>query len=844
MQSGALRVRAELVDSALWAMLEYPGVAWGRMASRVGDSMRQSAATWMACLLAPCVAMAGAAPPGAATVTVRLDQHAGRASPLVFGCSLPAPGTPGADALLPELLRNRSFEKVELAGPKRMPEGWSKGRGWQLFAFGGKHVIVRSERDSDDPLVLLRRQAWLSYRLTLSARKVDGVGGLCVLFDVQDTRNHVRWTLGANGNRQHVLESVGGGAPRLLAAPVPGRVETGRCYRIDVALRRGVLQCSLDGRLVHQVGDTGFPHAGIGLGATDSTAEYFGIAVHEPRDKPLFLLDNPSAANVDTIASDWAPLRAAGNRVGFTWDPTYPFNSHYSQCIRVETHEGGDAGICQGRIPISAGEAYRGRLYLRGAGKAPVAVSLRARGGGKVYATQTLGELAGTWGPHDFVLKPSESDPEADFCITVGGMATLWVDQASLAAEGSRTPWGLRSDVVATLRALRPTALCWPCGPGATHYNWRRGIGPADTRPVASITHGSASAFEPAANDFGTDEFLGLCNELGAEPAIALNPRLGTQALLELLAYCNAAPGTPQAAERAAHGRREPYGVRFWLLGTERFHEVGGQAYPVALAEAAREMRGFRPTPQLIALGGPLLASAEDDAKEAKQAGPMVGHIAKQLVSGEGTDAAPDLPSAVAAAAKLFRVQALDLALLDWNLSRDASSSAQGVGLLLNALSRDGGPNAMAMFRCTPPRGPASRAGIVDLVCGQAAASPPQVVWALFRSQPIGELLQVRASSPDGAEPPLDVLAGRDGDRVVIRLVSRVEQEMLVRCRFDGLGNRRLAARADHLAMPAGAGEPAAPWSRTNLAVQGGELTVPIQAGQVAHVIVLRLEGG
>jgi len=805
--------------------------------------MRGCARTLVTCLLASSVAAAGARPARDVRVAIHLDRPVGRVSPFLFGCALPAPGTPGAEGLLPELLSNRSFEKGAMAGPKPMPEGWSRARGWKLFAFGGRHMIVRDERQWDEPLVLIGRRGWRSYRLTLQARKVDGSGGLCVLFDVQDSRNHLRWTLGANGNCQHVLESVGGGVPRLLAPPVPGRIETGRCYRIDVSLRRGALQCSLDGRLITQVDDARFPHAGFGLGATDATAEYFDLAVYEPKDIPLFLLDNPSRIGLDTLASDWKPLRAEGNKVSFGWDSLYPFNSHFSQSISVDTYEGGDAGICQSGVPIAAGETYRGRVYLRGTGRAVIAASLRTAAG-KVLATQALGELTGTWQAHDFVLKPGESDPQADFCITIGGRAAVWVDQVSLAAESARTPWALRSDVVAALRALRPALLCWPAGPSANHSNWQRGIGPADERPVLSVTSGSAPAFEPACNDFGTDEFLALCRELGAEPVIVLNPRFGTLAVQNLLNYCNGPLATPFGKQRAAYGRAEPYGVRYWLLGGERLQEVGGQAYPVTLAELAREMRGFHPTPQLVALGGPLLSDYEEDAREAKQAGPMVSHVAKGVPEhGTPEEVDHDLARAVAEAARELRAHSLHLALVDCGLDDDETSPAPALGLLLNALSRDGGPGAMAAFRCTPPRGHESSAPLVDLLCGRDGAASERAVWALFRSHPMGELLHVKADPAEGSPPPLDLVAGRDGDKVILRVIRRAEQELVVHVKLEGLGNRRLAARADHFVVAHGAGGQAEPWSRAEVPVQGGQLTIALKAGQAAHLVVLRLEG-
>ncbi|HPD17827.1 MAG TPA: hypothetical protein PLE19_23055 [Planctomycetota bacterium] len=767
--------------------------------------------------------LAGAVAPGGAgspqpppLVTIHVDRPENKVSPLLFGCSLPAPGTPGADALLPELLRNRSFEKVAWVGPKAMPEGWNQARGWQLFEFGGRHAIVRADRTLDEPLVILRRRNWNAYRLTLLGRKIDGPDGLSILFDVQDSHNHVRWTLGAHGNRQHVLESVGAGIPRPLAPPVPGRIETGRCYRIDVTLRRGVLQCSLDGRLVHHVGDARFPWGGVGLGASRSTAEYLDLAVYEPKDVPLFLLDNPAKSKLDTLAADWEPLRAEGNKVAFHWEALYPFNSHFSQGVRVDAYQGGDAGIRQRRIPVTAGATYRGRLHLRGTGKAVIAVSLRSREGALYASEELTGPAAGIWEPREFVLKPNTSDPQADFCITVAGTATVLFDQVSLIPEAARSPWGLRSDVVASLRTLRPAFLCWPAGPGANQYHWRRGIGPVDLRPAATLTGGQQPTFEPCGTDFGTDEFLSLCRELGAEPLLVLNPYLGPLCTLDWINYCNGEAASPLGKERAANGHPEPYGVRRWLVGGERMAEPDAQDYAVMLAELARELRGFLPAPELIAVGSPPLADCAADAREAKAAGPMVAHIAKPL---RWPAAAADQSAtwtALERTAGSLRDQGLHLALLDVCPAPDASSSAYPFGALLNALTRSGGPGALASLFFPAAELPSVRAA-----------------WALARAHPLEQTLHIE--NPAGGA--LDLVAGLSRQKLVIRIAHPAESDAVARLKLLGLGARRLAPTARHYALGTGAAQ------ESELSVQGDELRLSLKAGQPIHVVVVELSG-
>lgn len=113
----------------------------------------------------------------------------------------------------------------------------------------------------------------------------------------------------------------------------------------------------------------------------------------------------------------------------------------------------------------------------------------------------------------------------------------------------------VRSDVITLLKPLHLTSIRFPGGILADHYNWRDGIGPRASRPARP----HPMTGEMQANDFGTDEFISLCKQLGAQPLITAN--LGT--------------GTVQmATEWQQYFKSKGLPVKYWEGGNEIYLAV------------------------------------------------------------------------------------------------------------------------------------------------------------------------------------------------------------------------------------------------------------------------------
>jgi alpha-N-arabinofuranosidase len=164
---------------------------------------------------------------------------------------------------------------------------------------------------------------------------------------------------------------------------------------------------------------------------------------------------------------------------------------------------------------------------------------------------------------------------------------------------------GFRMDVLDAVKALRPPILRWPGGNFVSGYHWTDGIGPKEGRPrrLELAWHSE----EP--NRFGTDEFMGFCERVGAEPYLCVNMGTGTmdeaQAWVE---YCNGTGNTEWSKLRQENGREAPYAVRYWGLGNEMYGpwQIGAlsaQDYVKSAREFAKVMSWTDPEIELVACG-------------------------------------------------------------------------------------------------------------------------------------------------------------------------------------------------------------------------------------------------
>ncbi|MES2390995.1 MAG: alpha-L-arabinofuranosidase C-terminal domain-containing protein [Acidobacteriota bacterium] len=246
-------------------------------------------------------------------------------------------------------------------------------------------------------------------------------------------------------------------------------------------------------------------------------------------------------------------------------------------------------------LPVQRELSYKVSLYAKHvSGPAGITVSFRDRETGKVLAEAHLQAAAIEWSKYQATLQLHPQDlrrlQAVDFAVAVEGAERVGVDQFSLMPEDAIGT--LDPDEVALAKAMHITELRFG-GNFSSYYHWRDGIGPEDKRvTIENIAWGI-----PEYNNLGTDEFLQLCDLIGAIPQFDLN--MGS--------------GTPQeAADWVRYIRDHHRGRVLYEIGNELYGkwQVGAPTLselPARTLAFSQAVRSADPDAEIIATGlGPI----------------------------------------------------------------------------------------------------------------------------------------------------------------------------------------------------------------------------------------------
>jgi alpha-L-arabinofuranosidase len=278
------------------------------------------------------------------------------------------------------------------------------------------------------------------------------------------------------------------------------------------------------------------------------------------------------------------------------------------------------AGIRQRDLGVVAGKAYEGYLWARPLGRrANIEVTLVWGDAAAERETRRLRFSGNRFSKQTFTFAPGNTTERSAMLEirVVSGDVSLG---APSLMPGDHVR-GLRADTLALLRQLDSPIYRWPGGNFVSGYDWRDGIGDRDRRPPrknpawTGIEH----------NDFGTDEFIAFCRELGTEPMIAVNTGFGDpHSAAQWVEYCNAPANTLAGGWRTANGQRAPYQVKYWCVGNEMWgtFQLGWMQlhhYVIKHNLTADAMWKVDPTLELVAVGDLETINREHDPAQVRR---------------------------------------------------------------------------------------------------------------------------------------------------------------------------------------------------------------------------------
>jgi len=275
-----------------------------------------------------------------------------------------------------------------------------------------------------------------------------------------------------------------------------------------------------------------------------------------------------------------------------------------ARSVRLRVN-GGRAGVQQGRIFLDAGLKYDGSLWLKlETGSPHLMLTVKNSKGGPI-APLPLAVSGSDWHEIPFSFTSPVRDTQASIEIAAAGKGSVLLDFISMMRADVRRDGMLRPDLLDSLRGLRPSFIRWPGGSFASTYRWKEGIGRYAARGYHPNTFwGGYSDYY----GFGTDEFLGLCRKLGAEPLIVL-PAPGTKAeqveyAMDWVRYLNDPPSTEWGQKRASNGHPEPYGVKLFQIDNEPMNNgFTPEAYGEIVNVYGSRLRDLAPRARIVACG-------------------------------------------------------------------------------------------------------------------------------------------------------------------------------------------------------------------------------------------------
>ena len=321
----------------------------------------------------------------------------------------------------------------------------------------------------------------------------------------------------------------------------------------------------------------------------------------------------------DSASSAAIKLMAAGEENIPYDEQRHAINGALQTCLRLTVEKAaGRVGIANEGywgIPVKPSTTYNASFYIKGTGRTepfrwpwepkpttpplpdiednaagPITVSIESNDGKTVYASGTI-NLAKSifWKKYALTLTTkADVKPTADarFVITTDRVGQYYFNLVSLFPPTyNNKPNGFRPELIKMMADMKPKFLRFPGGnylegPLITDaFPWKTTLGPLEQRPG----HRGSWGYR-ASDGLGLPEFLQWCEDIGAEPLLAVyggyslsgdhidaGPLLQpyVEDALEEIEYVMGGVNTYWGAKRAADGHPAPFKLTYIEVGNE-----------------------------------------------------------------------------------------------------------------------------------------------------------------------------------------------------------------------------------------------------------------------------------
>ncbi len=465
--------------------------------------------------------------------------------------------------------------------------------------------------------------------------------------------------------------------------------------------------------------------------------------------------------------STWDYFRGEPNLCDRDWDKSpdwsydteRPFND--KQSCRLGVPGGRPARLTQSQLAVRKGMTYILTGYVRGdSPSAEPTVSLKALlpdGSWTTLASSRLPKAGAEWRMITARLISAGTTDRAVLEFDVRG-ASVWLDKLSLMPEDNIQGW--RRDVVEAMKELAPPILRWggsTVDPGP--YRWSDATGDRDLRPsFVNRVWGRRDL-----NDVGVEEFVRLCRIVGAEPLICVSLGDGVASARRMVEYLNGPADSEWGRKRAANGRPEPYGVKYWQVG----NEILAPGYVQNLGEFARAVRAADP--------GAIVLSSFPTKEIVEVAGPDINIVCPHYYQPDldGVDAElRRIEGWIRGSAGRDRIRVgvteWNIDAGDWGLGRGKLNSLRCAlfeGQFLNVLHRH---SEFVVLACRSNMTNSFYAGSIQTNAAGLYRTPSFLVMSLYRTHSRPLPLRLAADVP----VPVDVTACASEDKTEVTIFA------------------------------------------------------------------------